>query len=143
LCTALSDPDAELPRDLCALLTSYRWPGNVRELRNVIDRYALLGVRDMGNLFDIAIADPDKRFADELSRLPYHEARRRALEQFERSYLPRVLKRTGGVVARAAEHAEVTRPSFYRMLERAGITPKGEEGRERRPISRRSTSPID
>jgi transcriptional regulator with PAS, ATPase and Fis domain len=141
LCAALGDPDAELPQDLGALLRSYRWPGNVRELRNVIDRYALLGVRDVGNLFDVALTDPDKRFADELARLPYHEARRRALDAFERSYLPKVLKLMGGVVVRAAEHAQVTRASFYRMLERAGISPKGHEDRTRHSSPR--TAPKD
>jgi transcriptional regulator with PAS, ATPase and Fis domain len=115
------DPNAELPPDLSSMLTSYKWPGNVRELRNVIDRYALLGARDAGTLFDAGIAEPQSRGLDDLARLPYHEARRRALEQFERTYLPRVLELAGGVVARAAERAEVARPSFYRMLDRARV----------------------
>jgi transcriptional regulator with PAS, ATPase and Fis domain len=119
--TTIGDPHAELPVDLAAMLETYKWPGNVRELRNVIDRYALLGVRDAGHLFDVAMTDPEKRFADDLARLPYHEARRRALEQFERTYLPKVLAIAGGIVARAAEHAQVARPSFYRMLERASV----------------------
>jgi transcriptional regulator with PAS, ATPase and Fis domain len=116
-----NDPNADLPPDLGAMLTSYKWPGNVRELRNVIDRYALLGVRDAGSLFDVGMTEPGQRVLDDLARLPYHEARRRALENFERTYLPRVLELAGGVVARAAEHAQVARPSFYRMLERARI----------------------
>jgi transcriptional regulator with PAS, ATPase and Fis domain len=115
--SAAGDPNAEVPPDLEALLRSYGWPGNVRELRNVIDRYALLGVRDVGNLFDReheqALSD-----AGDLAALPYNQARRVALDRFERVYLPEVLRRAGGVVARAAELAEVARPSFYRMLER-------------------------
>jgi transcriptional regulator with PAS, ATPase and Fis domain len=122
--TALRDPNADLPPDLAAMLTSYRWPGNVRELRNVIDRYALLGVRDAGQLFDVSFADAGasgEGGGADLSHLPYHEARRRALERFERSYLPKVLELAGGVVAKAAEHAQVARPSFYRMLERVRV----------------------
>jgi DNA-binding NtrC family response regulator len=53
--------------------------------------------------------------------MPYHEARRIVLERFEREYLPGVLERAGGVVARAAELAQVARPSFYRMMERLEI----------------------
>jgi transcriptional regulator with PAS, ATPase and Fis domain len=126
---ALQSPEAELPPDLAAMLAAYRWPGNVRELRNVIDRYALLGVRDAGTLFDAVFSDasPSKGAAEELAMLPYHEARRVALEQFERTYLPRVLARAGGVVARAAQLAEVARPSFYRMLERARVPLEGDE----------------
>jgi transcriptional regulator with PAS, ATPase and Fis domain len=122
--TALGNPAAELPSDLAAMLGAYRWPGNVRELRNVIDRYALLGLRDAGHLFDGSSEGVPA--GDDLSHLPYHEARKRALERFERAYLPRVLDRAGGVVARAAELAQVARPSFYRMLERARLNSGGE-----------------
>jgi transcriptional regulator with PAS, ATPase and Fis domain len=113
------NPSAELEPELAALLTSYTWPGNVRELRNVIDRYAVLGVRDAQGLFDNAHAGLSAE--ENLSLLPFHEARRRVLARFERTYLPQVLARAGGVVARAAEMAEVARPSLYRMLERLRI----------------------
>ena len=43
------------------------------------------------------------------------------LERFEADYIPKVLERAKGVIARAAAHAEVARPSFYRMLERLRI----------------------
>jgi DNA-binding NtrC family response regulator len=59
--------------------------------------------------------------------LPLHEARRRALDQFEKAYVPRVLARAGGVVARAAELAGVARPSFYRMLERLALRSERDE----------------
>jgi transcriptional regulator with PAS, ATPase and Fis domain len=122
---ALRDETADVPPDLAAMLVAYSWPGNVRELRNVIDRWALLGVRDARGLFDSHSALEAVREAGAstaaLADLPYHEARRVALERFEQSYLPAVLERAGGVVKRAAEHAEVARPSFHRMLERAGL----------------------
>jgi transcriptional regulator with PAS, ATPase and Fis domain len=117
--TALGDPTAELPRDLEGLLSAYRWPGNVRELRNVVDRYALLGARDATALFD---ASASQAAPEDLSDLPYHEARRRALERFERAYLPSILARAGGVVSKAAELAQVARPSFYRMLDRNRVS---------------------
>ncbi|MGZ3456867.1 MAG: AAA family ATPase, partial [Polyangiales bacterium] len=88
--------------------------GNVRELRNVIQRYALLEVRDAEALFGSTRGDK----GEDLSLLPFHEARRIAMERFERAYFPKVLARAGGVVSRAAQLAEVARPSFYRMLER-------------------------
>lgn len=126
--SASGDPSAELPADLAAMLSTYHWPGNVRELRNVIERYSFLGMRDAQNLFDAQARGreaPAMPLKDDLSRLPYHEARKRAIERFELEYLPRVLERAGGVVAKAAELAEVARPSFYRMLERIrGGTPE-------------------
>jgi transcriptional regulator with PAS, ATPase and Fis domain len=119
------DPNAELPAELRAMFTAYSWPGNVRELRNVIDRYVLLGMRNAHELFDSAPdAQSPRSTTTSLAHLPYHEARRVAIERFEREYLPEVLALSGGVVARAAEHADVARPSFYRMLERIGQTPR-------------------
>jgi transcriptional regulator with PAS, ATPase and Fis domain len=117
------DPDAELAPELAALLTSHAWPGNVRELRNVVDRYAL-GMRDAAGLFDEGLVRIAQE--DDLAQLPFHEARRRVLDRFERAYLPRVLERAGGVVSRAAELAEVARPSLYRMLERLRIASERE-----------------
>jgi len=64
----------------------------------------------------------------DLSSLPYHEAKRRVLEAFDRAYFPSVLARTGGVVAKAAELAQVPRPSFHRMLSRARAAEAGGEG---------------
>jgi transcriptional regulator with PAS, ATPase and Fis domain len=118
--SATRDDAAELPPDLLAMLTSYAWPGNVRELRNVIERYAVLGLRDARGLFDAQPATSGA-FEPDLSHLSFHEARRQTLDRFERAYLPKVLERAGGVVSRAAEMAEVARPSFYRMMERLRV----------------------
>jgi transcriptional regulator with PAS, ATPase and Fis domain len=122
LCRVTGDPARALPPDLAAMLTSYAWPGNVRELRNVIERYAYLGVRDRRELFDAEGAGGP---STDLGHLPYREARRIAIERFERAYAPAVLQRAGGTVARAAELAEVARPSFYRLLDRLRL-PEGD-----------------
>ncbi len=118
----LAESEAEVPADLAAMLSGFRWPGNVRELRNVIERYALLGMRESGALFDdggpSAALELDSD-AD-LSAYPYAEARRRALASFERTYAARMLERAGGVVVRAAELAGIKRPSFYRLMGRSG-----------------------
>jgi DNA-binding NtrC family response regulator len=111
-------PDAELPPDLAAMFTAYAWPGNVRELRNVVERYALLDVRDAGTLFDVA---PRVGDASDLTHLHFREAREIAIDRFERDYTERVLERASGVVVRAAELAGVARGTFYRMLERVRV----------------------
>jgi transcriptional regulator with PAS, ATPase and Fis domain len=134
---ATGDPNATLPPDLAGLLTSYAWPGNVRELRNVIHRHAFLGTTDLGRLFDPPVTGGAP--AEDLSELPYHEARRRALERFERGYFSKVLARADGVITRAAELAGVARPSFYRMLARLRVPGAvgDDEGDEAPPAGRR------
>ncbi len=109
------DPLVEIPPDLASMLEAYSWPGNVRELRNVVERWAALGRLDRTMFDPIQAANSAE---DDLAHLPYHEARKIVLDRFEEKYLPRVLERANGVMARAAELAEVARPSFYRMMER-------------------------
>ena len=101
------------------MLAAYAWPGNVRELRNVVERYAVFGL-DPKSLFDESTPHggvPHLQDED-LSELTYHEARKRVLDRLDETYLPAILARADGVMARAAELAGVARPSFYRMMER-------------------------
>jgi transcriptional regulator with GAF, ATPase, and Fis domain len=117
---------AEIPADLVQVLLAHPWPGNVRELRNVVERWATFESARPEVLFGEAIGtagQPAKAGVlggiGDLAGLPYHEAKRRVLEAFDRAYFPDVLRRVGGVVAKAAELAQVPRPSFHRMLSRA------------------------
>jgi transcriptional regulator with PAS, ATPase and Fis domain len=113
------DPGAEIPEDFASMLVAYAWPGNVRELRNVVERYAVFGL-DPKSIFDDSTPQGGVPIIrnDDLADLTYHEARKRVLDQLDEAYLPRILERADGVMARAAELAGVARPSFYRMIER-------------------------
>jgi DNA-binding NtrC family response regulator len=122
------DPELVLPPDFLSLIREYSWPGNVRELRNVVEIYSVMG--QTPNRSDFAMADlkqqptgglTDATPGDDVMKLPYHEARKIVLDRFEARYLPAVLERAGGVMSRAAEAAQVARPSFYRMMERLNI----------------------
>ncbi|HME90559.1 MAG TPA: sigma-54-dependent Fis family transcriptional regulator, partial [Myxococcaceae bacterium] len=94
------------------------WPGNVRELRNHLERCLVfenaLPLSEPGPVPGGIQADP---------RLPYTAARRRALDQFERSYLEALLRLHHGKVTNAASAAEIDRVYFYRLLRRHGIRP--------------------
>jgi two-component system response regulator HydG len=102
-------------------LTSYRWPGNVRELENVIERAIVLGRQEMiaADLIptEIRQASPahvaiSETPSGELS--PLTEAR----EEFERTYLKRVLASARGNVSQAARIAGVDRSNLKRLLKR-------------------------
>ena len=58
----------------------------------------------------------------QLLSLPYHEAKDRVLESFEKTYLLEHLKAANGVVTRAAQRAGLPRQSVHRMLRRLGIS---------------------
>jgi DNA-binding NtrC family response regulator len=102
-----ADLDALLTRPVLASLAAHHWPGNVRELRNVVERLLVMG--DPGELERPAAAEP------------YHQARRRAIDAFEREYVRARLEESAGVIAQAAGRAGISRQMFHRLVRRHGI----------------------
>jgi two-component system, NtrC family, response regulator HydG len=110
-------------------LLAYDWPGNVRELRNVIERAVVLAEGEAIEPHDLpatvsrsnaAIGPVDAA----LAALPYSDARARALEAFERSFLAASLERHGGNVSATARALGLHRQSLQKMLRRLGIAPE-------------------
>ncbi|MDB4969885.1 MAG: ATPase [Myxococcales bacterium] len=103
------DPDSVLRGALLGALASYGWPGNVRELRNVVERLCAVGE------LDSRVRASDAGAAD------YHDARRAALDRFERAYCATLLEEAGGSVGRAAERAGISRQMLHRIMRRHGL----------------------
>jgi two-component system, NtrC family, response regulator GlrR len=97
------------------LLVSAPWPGNVRQLLNVIEQAVALAATEVipESLIRQALD------AGDTSLTPLDEARK----AFERDYLVRILKITGGNVTKAARLAGRNRTEFYRLLERHSLEP--------------------
>ena len=97
------------------LMVSAPWPGNVRQLLNVIEQAVALAATEMipDSLVRQALDAPDTTLT------PLDEARK----AFERDYLVRILKITGGNVTKAARLAGRNRTEFYRLLERHSLEP--------------------
>jgi two-component system response regulator GlrR len=97
------------------LLVSAQWPGNVRQLLNVIEQAVALAATEVipESLIRQALD------AGDTSLTPLDEARK----AFERDYLVRILKITGGNVTKAARLAGRNRTEFYRLLERHSLEP--------------------
>jgi two-component system response regulator GlrR len=97
------------------LLVSASWPGNVRQLLNVIEQAVALAPTEVipESLVRQALD------AGDTGLTPLDEARK----AFERDYLVRILKITGGNVTKAARLAGRNRTEFYRLLERHVLEP--------------------
>jgi two-component system response regulator GlrR len=97
------------------LLVSAPWPGNVRQLLNVVEQAVALAATEVipESLVRQALD------AGDTSLTPLDEARK----AFERDYLVRILKITGGNVTKAARLAGRNRTEFYRLLERHALEP--------------------
>ena len=92
------------------------WPGNVRQLRNHLERCLVFGPADPVP----QPTDPGPYTAVDTD-LPFTEARRRALERFERAYLEAILSRYEGNVSKAARGADLNRVYLHRLLRRHGL----------------------
>jgi two-component system response regulator GlrR len=97
------------------LMVSASWPGNVRQLLNVVERTVALTPTEVipASLVRQALEAGDSTL------VPLDEARK----AFERDYLVRILKITGGNMTQASRLAGRNRTEFYRLLERHSLEP--------------------
>jgi len=107
-----------------ARLARHDWPGNVRELHNAIERAAVLATgaeieaEDL-DLFETGAAPSAAGPA--LEGLPFSEAKKRVVEDFERRFLLGALRKSGGNVSRAAESIGMVRQSLQQKIRELGL----------------------
>jgi DNA-binding NtrC family response regulator len=119
-------------------LEQYAWPGNVRELVNVIERAVLLckgtglTVDDLPELVVASMGWTQTPQAtarrnmkwlagDELLSKPLGVARGELVTSFERAYLIRALRSTGGRVGEAARRAGIDPRTLYNKMKLYGL----------------------
>jgi DNA-binding NtrC family response regulator len=106
-----------------AALVNYPWPGNVRELRNVIEQAVVLASGPTLEESDLRLP------GDELSRTletgdsdrPFSDAKKRAVESFERAFLLQALRSNDGNISRTAESIGMVRQSLQQKIRELGL----------------------
>jgi two-component system response regulator GlrR len=108
-------PVPTLAPDAMAVLIAAPWPGNVRQLLNLLEQALALTTTSVipATLVQGALREDAGVLA------PFEEARK----AFERDYLVRLLKITGGNVTQAATLAKRNRTEFYKLLQRHRLEP--------------------
>ena len=108
-------PVPALAQDAMEVLVRHTWPGNVRELYNVVEQAVALATTPIvtPGLLESAIRG-------EMGDLSSFESAR---FDFERDYLAKLLKITGGNVTQAARLAKRNRTEFYKLLQRHRLEP--------------------
>ena len=110
---------APLPEGFLAWARGHSWPGNVRELRNAVER-AITFPRGAPSFEDPA--PPPSAAAPEVDlSVPFKEAKRRVVDEFDRRYITALLARHGGNISDVARTAGIDRMSVYKLLARLGI----------------------
>lgn len=106
-----------LSSEAIKVFTKYYWPGNVRELQNVIESAVV-----MANTEILEVAD----FPEEISNansydsfdynLSFREAKKIAVESFERDFVSRKLEENDGNISKAAEALGMHRQSLQQKI---------------------------
>jgi two-component system response regulator HydG len=114
-------------------LRRWPWPGNIRELRNVANYVAAMTPGGRVRMEDLPptlhrpppeVPDADigvVSTSDVRIDLPYMEARRLFLDDFQQRYVTAILEAHEGNVSGAARAAGMDRRSIQRILKRASV----------------------
>ncbi len=106
-------------------LRSHSWPGNVRELENAIERAVVMARGDVILPGDLppSVVDTSAPLVSQnlLLDLPFAEAKKRAVDQFESGYVSSMLQRSGGNVSEAARQSGMDRSNFRRILRKCKV----------------------
>ncbi len=101
-------------------LLSYDWPGNVRELENVIHQALILSEGSVISPGEIHLSGslyPDNQFID----VGFSEAKKKAIENFEKNYIKQVMHIAEGNITKAAEIAQKDRADFSRLVKKYNL----------------------
>ena len=116
--------DAVHPQVLQAF-KKYHWPGNIREMENLLERACILETTRVltPESFPTSLFESGNAHAvlPVQAHLPLAEARRQAVDDFERQYLKELFSRNKGRVNRAAEEADITTRQLNKLMVRYGI----------------------
>jgi DNA-binding NtrC family response regulator len=103
--------------DALQVMNSYGWPGNVRELEHIVQRAVVLCESETIDRADISLPIPSQTTGPE----SFHQAKARAIAEFERGYLQSLLAAHLGNVTKAAQAAQKNRRAFWQLLRKHGI----------------------
>jgi len=99
------------------ILMLYDWPGNVRELEHVVERAVLFSNHTVIREIDIYL--PDKKSTT--CSLSFKEAKASVVNEFERSYIERLLVSYRGNITKAAQAAQKNRRAFWQLIRKHQI----------------------
>lgn len=107
------------------VLLRYEWPGNVRELENCVRNLTCQQFSQPIVSSDLPLlATKDERSNGpngSLFNRPLKEAKREIVATFEREYLERALRRTGGNITQAAKLSRKNRREFFELMRKYDI----------------------
>jgi DNA-binding NtrC family response regulator len=113
-----------LAPDVMSQLMAHEWKGNVRELENAVKRAVVMSTGTAITMSDLGWK-PQECVAglptDDLTTIPYRDAKESVLAQFSTRYLEKALEKSGGNVTQAAHASGMERQSFQQVMRKYSI----------------------
>lgn len=124
-------PEKRFHSDAITWMEAYHWPGNVRELENFVHRSFLLSdhpeIIPAGIQKETSEAHSRRKLIDRRQAVDFdssfNEAKNQAINNFEQSYLTRLISNSKGIVTQAADTAQKERRSLGKLLKKHDINP--------------------
>ncbi len=114
--------DAVVDPETMRAIIRHHWPGNVRELRNFVQAMVATGrAPALDSARNPPAAGSGGDLIEPLLGLPYRDARRVVVDEFERRFIRSVVQRSGGNVSQAARNAKMDRSHLVDLLRRHGF----------------------
>jgi two-component system response regulator GlrR len=118
ICAEAGQPRKRLAPAAIERLRQADWPGNAREMLNVLQCAVAFCNGATILVGHLELPEPDAP-GDALGR--FRDARARAVERFERSYIETLLRKHAGNVTRSALEAQKDRRAFGRLIKKYRI----------------------
>ena len=114
--------------DVIAAMSNYDWPGNIRELENLMERAFILETTNIltPESFPAEFFNHSKKAAvlHVNTRLSLAEARREAIDGFERQFIKQILAKNRGRINKSSEEAGISTRQFHKLMVKYGIEKK-------------------
>lgn len=128
----------EIAPEAFECLRRYAWPGNVRELRNTMERAMATTPNDTIGVTDLPVAvrnalfstappefqSPASNTPPPLSALAALGSLENVQRHVQQHYLREVLTQYKGNVAHASQHANISRKTFYKLMDDLNLNPE-------------------
>jgi DNA-binding NtrC family response regulator len=119
-----------ISQDVLNEMMTCDWPGNVRQLENVIERAIIMAKGS--SITHIDLLDKPKRteekpvevrprYIPDLENLPFKEAKRRLIKEYEREYITGLLKRCKGSITLSSNISHLDMKTLRRKMEEYGL----------------------
>ena len=116
-------PIKKIPKELMDKFISYSWPGNIRELENKIQQLIVMPTSSFMNT-DNDVLNKSKYITNETELEYFKWAKKEAMNDFEKSYLARLLRENKGNIVPASEQSGMSRTALWNLLKKHKLSPK-------------------